>query len=291
MLAALPLVGAVMGVAAVTFLSGPGPAPDSSPTAVAVATPTPSPTPTETPTPTLTPIAFPSAQDLQSGAPPVGPDPDAVPTIWAAVGRLTVLERYRFVVAVSGRSVENLSADSRVDFAVRGVLVRKPVLAVDAVMSFRMVEASGDAAFSATDRFLLIGDTSWRVRPGESPRPSKLEPGSTRQFETFIPDGIVQRTLLPFADGYAKVGEELRNGVATVHYRATQEGLRKYLDVLRINGSCSADLWIAKNEGYLAAALMQCTPTQVNAIGRGGFFMQLDVTDVNDSGITVVAPR
>jgi hypothetical protein len=104
-----------------------------------------------------------------------------------------------------------------------------------------------------------------------------------------MPDAILERVIVPFAAGYEVVGEEAKSGVPAVHYRATADGLRAYLDAVSVAGSCEADLWLAKADGLAVAAKIRCDPSDPNSPSRG-FYTEFEITDAGAKDITVKPP-
>lgn len=202
-------------------------------------------------------------------------------TLYTACG--TRLRAYRFTVGVAGRNPLQLEEGSGVSFAVRGRLIQKPALALDGVIATQMVEFDGAAGISTSQRIVLVGDTVWGPRPGQSLKP---EPASDvlQTLEIILPDGVVTRTIVPFAAGFERIGATRRNDVDAIHYRLIPQGVRMYADATRCDGKWSGSLWIAEDGGYLVAADVRCLVAEAT---WSGFLVQLDVTDANDKTITI----
>ncbi|OGO53535.1 MAG: hypothetical protein A2Z32_08700 [Chloroflexi bacterium RBG_16_69_14] len=167
----------------------------------------------------------------------------------------------------------------------RGSLVQQPALAIDAVIGTQMVEFGGAAGISSSQRFVLIGDTIWAPRSGESPKPEPVA-NSLESLRMLLPDGVAERLIVPYAAGFERVGLEQRNGVGAIHYRLTAQGAHVYATATSCDGIWTGDLWIAEGDGYLAAADVQCAAPAASG-SESGFHVQLDVTDENDSTIVV----
>ena len=277
-LAAVPSPSATAGVT-----SGPGN--PSTPSASAIARPpgsprSPRPTRAQTPDPLPTSDATPFA----------GPDGDVVATIGAATAKLYALERFRFASAVSGRSLGDLSSDSGLDMAMRGSLVRRPDLALDVILSFSMVEPGG-AAVSSSSHGVIIGDRIWEIRDGEPPRESSVDGESRGLMLGVMPDGIMERAIVPFASGYELVGEEQKSGVVARHYRATEAGLAVYRHAVGVDGACAADVWIAVTGGHPVAAKIACEPPNPETSETRGIYAEFEVTDAGDPAIVIDPPN
>ena len=278
-LAAVPSPSATAGVT-----SGPGN--PSTPSASAIARPPGSPR-SPTPTRAQTPDPLPTSD----ATPFAGPDGDVVATIGAATAKLYALERFRFASAVSGRSLGDLSSDSGLDMAMRGSLVRRPDLALDVILSFSMVEPGGVAAVSSSSHGVSNGDRIWEIREGEPPRESSVDGESRGLMLGVMPDGIMERAIVPFASGYELVGEEQKSGVVARHYRATEAGLAVYRHAVGVDGACAADVWIAVTGGHPVAAKIACEPPNPETSETRGIYAEFEVTDAGDPAIVIDPPN
>ena len=291
--AGLVAVAMALGLAIAFRPAGATAEPAMFPTAMAVV---PSPVLYATVTPSPTPAWSPS---LRPSEPPSGPstapvpaliaidgaDPTVTAAIQAAAGAVQQLDAYRFLVGMSGRSVLDLSADQHVDWATRGDLVRSPVLSIDAMFGYSLVEYDNSASAGSSSRLVMIGDDAWEFDRDGTARPVK---GNIDSMSLLLPDDFVRRVFAPFAGAYERVGRERHNAVDATHYRATSEGLKAWLLAIDMEGSCTIDLWIA-DEGYLLAAETRCQPHNESA-GRG-FLAQLEITAANDPDISIKQPK
>jgi len=186
---------------------------------------------------------------------------------------------------MTGRGVLDLSSDQHVDWATRGDLVRSPSLSVDATFGFSLVEYDNSASAGSSSRLVIIGDDAW-----EFDRDGKARPvdGNIDSMRLLLPDDFVGRVFAPFAGAYERIGRERHNAVDATRYRATSEGLKAWLRAINMNGSCTADLWIAA-EGYLLAAETRCQ-SHSESVDRG-FLAQLEITAANDPDISIKPPK
>jgi hypothetical protein len=275
-----PNVAVATATASPVASAGPTARPPSTPSA------SPSPSLSATPGPTAPPLASPVGSQLAIP----GANPDVVAAIEAAAARLRAVDRFHFASGVSGRSLDDLASDPLFDIGMRGALVRTPELAFDVALSTSMVEPGGVAAISQTIKVVVIGNTGWAPQPSQTPRPETLEADSLERILLFLPDAILDRAIVPFAGGYELVGEETRSGVAAIHYRATESGLRAYRDAVDVDGACSADVWIATAGGHAVAAKITCEPVNPQTSKIRGFYAEFEVTDAGDESIEVVPP-
>jgi hypothetical protein len=231
----------------------------------------------------------PSASPVSLPEPSLAPDAAAVVAIWRSLDRLNELGSYRFAVGFAGRSPVELDQPSGSSLGIRGMLKREPELAVDLLVGTQMVEFGGDAGISSTQRYVLIGDTIWQVRAGQSPSPTAA--GNTlNDLNRVLPDGVAADLILPFAPAFERIGPEAHDGVAAVRYRLTDAGARRYETITRCAGTWTGDLWIA-DAGYLAAAELQCVMPAPSGGVDLGLHVTLEVTDPGDPSIVVEPPR
>lgn len=265
----------------------PDPTTEQPSTPAPTATVTPSPTPSPTPTPTLVPAGSAGGDGTISIS---GGDPVVVAAIQASADRLHALDRFRFASGVSGRSLDDLRSDPLFDIAMRGSLVRSPELAFDVVLQSSLVEPGGVASVTSSTRVVLIGHTAWAPQPSQTPRPETVDDESLDRVLSFLPDGIVDRAIVPFAAGYAVVGPESKSGVDAVHYRANEAGLRAYREVVGVTGACAADVWIAASGGHPVAAKITCDPPNPTTSETRGFYAEFEITDAGNEEIRVDPP-
>ena len=100
--------------------------------------------------------------------------------------------------------------------------------------------------------------------------------------------------MVPFAAGFRRLGPETHDGLATIHYRRSAAGERAYSDALHFDGDVSADLWIAADGRYLAAARIAGKGKQRDATSGveydDAFVLAFDVDKADDPGNVVQLP-
>ena len=181
------------------------------------------------------------------------PDAAAVVAIWDSLERLRELRAYRFTLGLSGVSPLHLEESSNGSIGVRGSLVQKPVFAIDGVFATQLVEFGGAAGVSGSQRFVIVGDTYWETRPGESPAPRPAGP-IRDELLTLLPDGMATRLIIPFAAGFEDVGIENAARIDTIHYRMTDQGEHVYANATGCVGDWSGDVWVIEDGRYLGEA-------------------------------------
>jgi SecD-like export protein len=209
-----------------------------------------------------------------------GPDAQARVALTKASEHLAGLRSYRFTVDVVGTDVAQLTPSS-LDFSLDGRLTRANGLALDALMGFRMRETNGTgAAISGSDRLLVGNGYVWAMDDVSG----VLEPSPAGPINANLllltPEGLAERLVTPFASGYRRTGAERHDGLETVHYRATIGGATAYAAAMHTDAAVAADVWVASDGGYLAAA----------RIAGDNFLVQFDVTRPNDPKNAISLP-
>jgi len=213
-----------------------------------------------------------------------GADPQAVAAIKAATDVLRNQRSYKFEIHLSGGRFLLFNRDEYSDLAIQGVLIRDPKLSVDARMTSSHPAQFGENGSQTESRLLIIDDDLWD--PLAKP-PRSTGYGSQVFQRIAIPDGVVAREVTPFAGAFARIGEERRNGLSAIHFRATQAGQRAFASAMVLDGAWSADLWIAKSGGYLLAAAIHGNPPAGSPEWIRAFDLRLDIRDANDRAIKV----
>jgi hypothetical protein len=245
-------------------------------------------------------VETPPPLPLEPSTPPIqdptirGKDVGAIEAITRAAERLAALDSYRFSVGVLGRDVVALEW-SPLDFALRGTLTRSNGLAIDALIGTRLRESNGtDASVSSSSQLVLGDGYIWELDNVSQ----VLEPMPVGSLEAAIlpllPDGLAARVVVPFAGGYERVGEERRDGIETVHYRASKEGAAAYSTALHFGGDLAADLWIASGDGHVTAVRIEGSENHVDeatgATIEDWVLIEFSVTQANDATNVVDLP-
>ena len=305
--AGIVVAGALAGLVVGAGLRLAGSQPGASPTAIAAvagasvdmswrptSSPRQSPAPTEvvTPAPTSSAtlvIPTPGPPGPDGIAPPLPPlvidgaDPTVVQALRDAAEAIDGLSSFRYRGGTSGRTLMDLSTGG-LNFGMEATATQRDIAAIDALVAFQMVEFDGAAGITTTERYVLIGEKGWRVTQTQVERIDDLT--TVRLFvDLLLPTGIAERTLLPFAGGWERVGSDPHHGVPATRYRATPAGIDAYTAVTGVRGDWTADLWIA-DAGYLLAMRIHGETRD----GSDGFLAEIELTSVNDPVNTVRKP-
>jgi hypothetical protein len=295
--AAIVVVGVLAGLMVGGELGGvPDPTPTPSPAAVVPmtpsgtplsirpATPNPSPTPEPTPRPSVT-VPTPGPDGIVPPIPPIeiaGADRTVIAEIGAAVDELERLDGYRFRTGAVGRATRALNG---IDYGTDGTLTNRPTRALDILVGFRLVEFECSAATSSSSRIVVIGDEAWASDSEGGFEPVHEGAATVRFLDELAPAGIARRFLVPFAGGFERVGPHPHDGIEATRYRATEAGIDAYETAFGVEGTWTADAWIADAGHLLAVRIAGEGPGACNAMA-----VELDVLDVNDPSIVIARP-
>jgi hypothetical protein len=199
------------------------------------------------------------------------------PDLAGAAAALSGLDSYhlRTVMKMQGLkdSIFSFFGDG---LEMEGTIIFRPTRAADISISM------GTEAQKTIMGYRLIGDEAW-ISLGDSWMASTAEDAQST-IDSFAPD----KMLGSFAgvSGLAAVGEETKNGVATIHYTAPGDVIAASLgnSIGLTDATWSMDLWVAKDAGYAVGYAV------VGKGASGSFEMTLDVSRINDPGNNVEKP-
>ena len=232
-------------------------------------------------------------------APPPAPtirggDADVRDAITRAVDELAALHSYQFTVDVAGRDIIQL-APTTIDLGMQGTIDQTNGLALDAVFGTRLREPDGSAAVtSGGSRIVAGGGYAWETDNVSGVLEPTSDAATVEGIALVTPEGFARRVIVPFAAGFRRLGPETHGGQATIHYRRSTGGERAYADALQFDGDVSADLWIAADGRYLAAARIAGQGKQKDATSGveydDAFLLAFDVSKANDPANLVQLP-
>lgn len=219
-------------------------------------------------TPTATPTAT-------AGTPATGGI-----NIGQAASALNDLDNYRFkiVMASKGSAAFTLVPQGG-SMTMEGAIIFRPDPAADLIIT----TVGGQAAGSMMIR--IVGDMSY-VNLGSDQWMASQADDAQSQIESYKPD----KMLGSYASvtGLNKVGDEDKNGVATEHYRSTEDmGLASMFGLP--DGSWAMDIWVAKAGGFVVASKAEATAKA--GAEAGSFSMTVDVLAANDPTMKIEAPE
>ena len=203
-------------------------------------------------------VSQPSAEASQAPAGDTG-------GLSGAAARLSSINSYKFKMTLSGGSFGTMLGTE----PITGTVTTNPKAAQMSMMGIDMVEADGKT-------WIKMG-TDWTESTDDS---------SSSLADSFAPEKMFGSTLSDSAaQGYKAAGEEQKNGVAAVHYKADANQLGEYGSLFGVEGATwSADVWIAKEGGYPVSMSVQATG------GSEKFQMSFDITDINNPSNKVELP-
>ena len=203
-------------------------------------------------------VSQPSAEASQAPAGDTG-------GLSGAAARLSSINSYKFKMTLSGGSFGTMLGTE----PITGTVTTNPKAAQMSMMGIEMVEVNGKT-------WIKMG-TDWTESTDDS---------TSSLADSFAPEKMFGSTLSgSAAAGYKAAGEEQKNGVAAVHYKADANQLGEYGSLFGVeDATWSADVWIAKGGGYPVSMSVQATG------GSEKFQMSFDITDINNPSNTVESP-
>ena len=207
-----------------------------------------------------------------------------------AAGALDNMTSYRFRVAVQGAGMGGPAASGGSGtVSMNGTVVLKPARA----LSVSMTGMGGTGAAGVAVTYTIVGDKAWMDLGGiAQPLPAGMLGSVEQSFDAFSPQKMFGQTFEQYLGGMKQVGEEQKNGVATLHLQADGQTLaavaKAFGDTSGTPGDWTMDLWVARDGGYMVSAVTRGTydvsGTQTSTV------VSIDILGVNDPANKVVAP-
>ena len=185
-------------------------------------------------------------------------------------GNLDKLDSYQFAETMSGSSFGAGASSDSSGATISGTVINKP--------------DKREWINFAGSQFIVIGDQEWISSDGTTWTPTG---SNTSAFSTFLPSMLYGTWFDSFASGYKSAGDDTQNGIACTHYKGDNSINALYGSLAGVQGTFTADLWIAKDGGYPVKGVLAFSATAGGQAGTFGY--TLDVTHVNDSTANVVA--
>jgi hypothetical protein len=184
---------------------------------------------------------------------------------------LDKLASYQFTETMSGSSFGAEASSDTSGATISGTVINQPVKKL-------WINYAGT-------QFIVIGDQQWISSDGTSWDSAGTD---TSAFSSLLPGQLYATWFDSFASGYKSAGDDTQNGVACTHYKGDNSISSLYGTLAGVQGTFTADLWVAKDGGYPVKGVLGYS---ASAGGQGGAFgYTLDVTHVNDSSNAVAEP-
>lgn len=213
---------------------------------------------------------------------------DPVADFSRATEALNELDSYDFRVQIQAQNT--LASQAPIQegtTAMTGTVVNAPTKA----STLHLVTSDKDGAVKAETEIVLIGETAYLRSGGAAGRwqqiPAAQAGTFTELMDSFRPERMFALYFVPIGTEATFVNEELRNGVASAHYRGGEEVGAILGPISGVQGSWSSDIWLAKEGGFLVASRAGVEGSEAN--GGGSFAIEVDITDVNSAG-PIAAP-
>lgn len=240
-------------------------------------------------TPTPRPAVATPMPALPSAA-PAAPTGAGASQLSNAAAALDNMDSYRFRVTVQGAGMGGPAASGGSGTVnMNGTVVLKPVRALSVSMS----GLGGTGAAGVAVTYTIVGDKAWMDLGGiAQPLPAGMMGSVEQSFGAFSPQKMFGQTFEQYLSGMKQVGEEQKNGVATLHLQADAQTLdavaKTFGDTSGAPGNWSMDLWVARDGGYMVSAVTRgsydVNGTQTSTV------VSIDILGVNDPANKVVAP-
>jgi hypothetical protein len=184
---------------------------------------------------------------------------------------LDKLASYQFTETMSGSSFGAEASSDSSGATISGTVINQPVKKL-------WINYAGA-------QFIVIGDQEWVSSDGTSWTSTGTD---TSAFSSFLPGQLYATWFDSFASGYKSAGDDTQNGVACTHYKGDSSISSLYGSLAGVQGSFTADLWVAKDGGYPVKGVLGYSASAGGQSGAFGY--TLDVTHVNDSSNAVAEP-
>ena len=205
----------------------------------------------------------------------------------SALGNLT---SYRFKIKVTGTGMGPAAASGETGtMTMDGIVVLKPQKA----LSISMTGIGGGETGGVPMKYTIIGDRAWMEIGGTAMALPAGQTGSIEKtFDSLSPQTLFGTAYDPYLGGLKRIGDEEKNGVATIHLQADSATLEqlatKYGSTAGDVGNWNMDLWVAKDGGYMVSAL---TSGSYDMNGtRTDMLVSIDISGIDDPSNEVVAP-
>lgn len=184
---------------------------------------------------------------------------------------LDTLNSYKFTETMSGSSFGAQATSDSSGTTISGTVINKP--------------DQREWINFAGSQFIVIGTQEWMSSDGTT----WMSAGTAvSAFDAYLPGKLYGTWFDAYSTGYQAAGEETQNSVACIHYKGNSSLGNMYSAIAGVNGTFTADLWVAKDGGYPVKGVLAIT---ASAGGQGGSFgYTLDVTNVNDATNAVAQP-
>ncbi len=240
----------------------------------------------ETEVPTAAATAAPTEAPAATSGATAASGGNEAEKLQGSAAKLADLTSYRMKMQMAGGTFEALGT-GLLTFDV--VVVLKP----EKALQMTMTGISGLGEFGSDGiGYIVIGDEAW-VTMGGATFPD-TSGNAAAQWDSFSPEKMFGSMYTDYLTGMKAVGEEQKNGVATVHYtadQATLDAAAESLGALIGEGATgwTMDLWIAKDGGYMISAVMGAQAAAA-ASGSGAFYLSIDISNINDPSNKVTRP-
>ncbi|MCI0346587.1 MAG: hypothetical protein L0221_14260 [Chloroflexi bacterium] len=200
-----------------------------------------------------------------------------------AADALNELESYAFDIEIRARNTQAGQTSIREGTT---TMTGTVVNGGEPASTLHLFTSDKDGKVTDETEIVRVGETAY-LRIGGATRPWQQIPAA--QAETFIqvmdsfrPEKLFALYFVPIGTDTTTVGQELRNGIVSTHYRGGEDVGEILGTISGVQGSWSSDVWLAQSGGFLVAS--QAGVEGSDASGGGSFLIVVNITDVNAAG-------
>jgi hypothetical protein len=202
-----------------------------------------------------------------------------------AANALDNLDSYKFDVEITSSSTSTFGAAGTTSFT--GVVVNKPQKAQ--LLDETVKDASGNVTSEL--HILVIGDNAWTRATANGTYqalPGQAVTGMTAGLLAFQPQKLFATVFGTLSSDYNQVGTESKNGVQSNHFHGNESIGTFFTALAGTSASWTSDVWLATDGGYLVSS--NVSAAAATATSAGSFAIDVEITNVNDSGNTLTPP-
>lgn len=230
-----------------------------------------------------------SAEPSTAASQPAGSDSTGTVDFANAAAALSELDSYAFEVEIRARNTQTAGPSSFKEgtTSMSGTVVSGP----EAASTLHLVTSDTDGKVTDETEIVRIGETAYLRIGGAAGSWQKIPAAQAGTFtalmDAFRPEQLFALYFVPIETDTTSIGQEIRNGIASTHYRGGEDVGEILGTISGVQGFWSSDIWLAQAGGYLVAS--QAGVQNSDASGGGSFQIVVNITNVNLAG-PVAAP-
>lgn len=196
-------------------------------------------------------------------------------TFGTAADNLDKLNSYKFSVSIKTVTASKASpapSPETSTLTMSGTVINAPTKAYSLTM-----DDDG-----STSGILVIGSDAWlQEDSGYQAVPAGMGDTFAQTMALYRPEKLFALTFGVNGSHFNRVGEENKNGVATIHYKGDESLNSIYGAMFGLSASFTSDVWIAKDGGYIVSSEVKTSGS--DATSSGSYSSVVNITDINAS--------